>query len=61
MDQEMDILNLIKTIRNLKNHMGAITKMKDRFLAKMQAYRNVINCNSEVQSDISSDFKSEKY
>jgi hypothetical protein len=57
----MDILNLIKTIRNLKNHMGAITKKKDRFLAKMQAYRNVINCNSEVQSDISSDFDSEKY
>ena len=43
MDQEMNIFNLIKTVRNLKNHMGVITEKKDRFLAKMQAYRNVIN------------------
>lgn len=57
MDQEMNILNLIKTVRNLKNHMAVITQKKDRFLIKMQAYRNVINL--DFQSERSSDFDSD--
>ena len=38
----MDIIYIIKSMRDIKSFLGFMTTKQDRLLARMQAYRNVI-------------------